>query len=144
MKGLSLIEILVAITVVLILFASILFFGLDFYKSQQLETHTQGILQALRRAQLKAVAIEGDSSFGVYITNDNYTLFKGTSYQNRDPQYDEVSDLPTIITVSDSPKEITFSKLKGKPNLIGDIIINSDGLTQTININEVGRMNLEL
>lgn len=141
-KGFTLIEILLVVAIIIFLAAITFPLGLDFYKRQQLQTHSQQILQTLRRTQLKAMAVEADSSFGIYITNDNYTLFKGVSYQNRDPQCDEVFDLPTIITVS-GPSEVVFSKFKGEPNMIGNIILNSDGLTQTININEIGRINLE-
>lgn len=144
MRGYNLIEIFLIIITIFILLALILPIGFDFYKRQQLQAYSQQILQTLRRAQLKTMAGEAESSFGIYITNDNYTLFKGNSYATRDSQYDEVFVLPQIITVQGSPKEIAFFKLNGKPNLIGDIIINSDGLTQTININEVGRINLEL
>ncbi|HDZ54817.1 MAG TPA: hypothetical protein ENI19_03075 [Candidatus Nealsonbacteria bacterium] len=142
MKGLSLIEVLLVTMVIMILFALILPFGLDFYKSQQLETHTQGILQTLRRAQIKAMATEGDSSFGIYITNDNYTLFKGISYQNRDPQYDEVFDLPTVITINDQPKEFVFSKFEGKPSLIGNIVLNSNDESRIISVNKFGTISL--
>lgn len=144
MRGFNLIEIFLIIITIFILFALILPLGFNFYERQQLQAHSQQILQTLRRAQLKAMAGEAESSFGIYITNDNYTLFKGNSYATRDSQYDEVFVLPQIITVQNPPKEIAFSKLKGKPNLIGDIIINSDGSTQTISINEIGRINLEL
>jgi len=142
-NGFTLLEILLVILIAVFLATLIFPLGINFYKSQQLQSHSQQILQNLRRAQLKAMAVELDSSFGVYITNGNYTLFKGNSYATRDTQYDEVFDLPAIITISDPPKEVVFSKSEGRPNLIGDIIIISDGLTQVININEIGRISLE-
>ena len=142
MKGLSLIEILLVIMIIVILLALALPFGLDLYKNQQLEAHTQGILQILRKAQSKAMAIQGDSSFGVYITNDNYILFKGVSYQNRDPQYDEVFDLSTIITISDQPKEVVFSKFAGKPSPVGNIVLNSNDENRIISVNKLGIISL--
>lgn len=144
MKGFTLIEIFLTIIIILLLVTLVLPLGLDFYKRQQLQVYSQQILYTFRKAQLKAMASEADSSFGVYITNDNYTLFKGNSYAARNSQYDEVFDLPMIITVQDSPKEFTFSKFKGKPNITGNIILNSDSQSQTITINEVGRINPEL
>ena len=144
MRGFTLIEICLIIIIILLLSALILPLGFNFYKRQQLQAHSQQILQTLRRAQLKAMSVELDSNFGVYITNDNYTLFKGNSYDEvgRDTQYDEVFDLPQIITVS-GPSEVVFSKFEGKPNTIGNITLTSNGLTQVININEIGRINLE-
>lgn len=147
MKGFTLLETLLVILIIVFLAALIFPLGLDFYKNQQLQTHSQQILQTLRRAQSKAMAGEQDSSFGVYFDNDNnkYILFKGNSYPTRDSQYDEVFDLPAIIAISGlpDPPEIIFSKLEGKPNWAGNVILNSGGLTQAISINEIGRVNLE-
>jgi type II secretory pathway pseudopilin PulG len=143
MKGFSLIEALLALLIIVFLAALIFPLSLNFYKNQQLQTHSQQILQTLRRAQLKAMAVEQDSSFGVYITNDNYTLFKGNSYATRDSQYDEVFDLPQIITVQGAPREAVFSKFEGKPARPGNIVLSNDGESQTININGIGRIGLE-
>jgi len=211
MSGFTLIEILITVSLISILGFFLFSIGLNFYKSQQLETQAQEILQTLRRAQSKAMAIELDSTFGVYLTDDNYTLFKGTSYATRDVQYDEVFDLPQIINVS-GLSEVVFSKVEGIPNGVaahcagvctpcsnlnnaqcpqqqgcrwrrgrcqdnpgciscdvldqiscgssidepqygcvwqpeirgGDIILNIDDKIKTVNINEIGRINLEL
>ncbi len=142
-KGFTLIEVLLVVGVLAILLTLAIPVTIDFYKSQQLDTHTQGIIQTLRRAQLKAMSIEEDSSFGVFLTNDNYILFRGNSFATRDAAFDEIFDLPVVITVQDSPKDVVFSKFEGKPNAIGSIILSNDGLIQVININEIGRINLE-
>jgi len=207
MKGFTLIEILITIFLIVILASFIVSVGLNFYKSQQLEVYSQAVLQTLRRAQSKTVSVELDSSFGVYLTNNNYTLFKGNSYDTRDVQYDEVFDLPEIIKVS-GLSEVVFLKTEGLPKEVpaycggictpcneftnrpscqrqggcswsrwlrrclgtciscsnyqnqfgcenqsgcnwtpatrgGNIIISSDSENQVININEIGRVNLE-
>jgi len=141
-RAFTLIEILLVVGILAILITITLPLSLDFYKSQQLDTNTQGIIQTLRRAQLKAMAIEDDSKFGVYLTNDSYILFKGNSYAGREIQYDEVSDLPPILTIS-GLSEVVFSKVEGAPDVVGNILISSDIESRAININEVGRINLE-
>jgi prepilin-type N-terminal cleavage/methylation domain-containing protein len=140
--GFTLIEILIVISLISILIFFLVSIGLNFYKSQQLESQAQTILQILRRAQLKAMAIEFDSSFGVYLTNSNYTLYKGSSYATRDLQYDEVFELPEIINVK-GLSEVVFSKSEGKPNITGNIILTADSQQKIININEIGRINLQ-
>ncbi len=205
--GFTLLEILLVIGIISILLVFIAPLSLDFYKSQQLETQAQSVIQTLRRAQSKAMAVELDSSFGVYITDQNYTLFKGNSYITRDVQYDEIFDFPEIINVG-GLNEIVFLKSDGLPKEIpaycegictpceqftnrntclqqdgcswsrilrrcqgnctscnsyqnqpgcegqsgctwqpeirgGNIILSADNETRMININEIGRVNLE-
>jgi len=142
-KSFTLLEILLVIGIISVLLVFIVPVSLDFYKSQQLEVQTQSIIQTLRRAQSKATVVELDSSFGVYFGTSNYTLFKGNSYLlSRDVQYDEIFDLPGLINLT-GLSEVVFSKFEGKPNVTGNIILSSDSDTKTININQVGRINLQ-
>ena len=144
-KGFTLIEIFIIIIIILLLFSLALPISLNFYKRQQFQTYSQQILQTLRKAQSKAMAVEGDSNFGVYLDNANkkYILFKGDSYSSGDPENEEF-DFPVIITVS-GLSEVVFLKPEGRPSpSTGSITINSDSLTQTIGINAVGRINSEL
>ncbi len=137
MKGFTLFEVLIVVAIMTILFSLTIPLGLSFYRNQQLGVHSQGIVQVLRMAQLKSISAEDDSSFGVYLTNDNYILFKGSSYLTRDPQYDQNFNLPLIINVS-GLREIIFSKLEGKPNVSGNIVLISDENSIKIHINEIG------
>jgi len=206
MKSYTLLEVLLVIGIFAILIFFLVPVGLNFYKSQQLEATTQALIQTLRRAQLRAMSTELDSSFGVYLTGGQYILFKGDSYSTRDPLYDEVFNLAKVINVS-GLSEVVFLKFEGKPRgnpaycggsctpcnqflnktscqkqggcswsagkkictgtctacdgyqdqtncqnqsgcswkaaiQGGNIILSSDGESQTININEVGRVNL--
>lgn len=141
--GFTLVEILLVMGMLTFLATIIVPTTLDFYKSQQLDTHTRQIIQALRIAQLSAMSVEEDSSFGVYLTNDNYTLFRGSSYVTRETQYDEVFDLPQIVNIS-GLSEAVFSKLDGLPSATGQIILTNNIKTNTIDINEMGRVNLGL
>ena len=144
MKAFTLIEILLVVIILTVLTGSAIPISINFYKTQQLDINVKGVVQSLRRAQLKAISIESDSIFGVYLTDDSYTLFKGSSFNTRDISYDEVFDLPQVITVS-GIQEIAFSKFEGVPigGLTGNIILNSNGNSRIININEIGRINLE-
>lgn len=141
-KGFTLIEILISFFIITVLLGFISF-GIDFYRRQELENQANNIVQTLRRAQSKAISGESDSSFGVYLTENNYTIFKGDSYQKRDSQYDEVFELPGFIILQDTPKEVVFSKFEGRPSLVGNIILKMDDEVRTININKMGKINLE-
>ena len=115
MRGFSLIELLVSIGIISILVFFIMPTGLNFYQSQQLEAVTQEVVQNLRKAQQKSTLVDRDSAFGVYFTENSYTLFKGDSYEDRDQDFDEVFILPQIATIGGLP-EIVFSKLEGTPS----------------------------
>jgi len=143
MRSFTLVEFLLVIVVMAILigFGLPLSFGL--YKNQQLDITSQGVVQALRDAQQKAMGVENDSAFGVYFSNNNYILFQGSSFTSRDSQYDEVFDFSKVISRS-GLQEIVFLKNEGLPSATGDIILSNNSRTKTININNLGRVNLEL
>ena len=139
-KGFTLVELLMVVAVLGLLIMVSLPPAINFYKSRQFEVAQSGIVQTLRRAQLKAMSLEADSSFGVYITPSQYVLFKGSSYTTRDSAFDEVFDLSDNLSVT-GLSEIVFSKLRGIPSDTGNISLTIDSLKAAININEVGRIN---
>lgn len=141
--GFTLVEVLLTIAILAVLAAMVAPITLDFYRRQQLHTYTQEIIHILRRAQLSAMSIEGDSNFGVYFTADTYILFRGDSYASRAAQHDEVFDLPSAIGVSDL-SEIIFLKPEGKSSQSRQIVVTNNVQENIITINEMGRINLEL
>ncbi len=138
--GFTLIELMVVIGIIVLLVAVSVPLGINFYKTRELDVHESGIVQVLRRAQLRAMSVEDDSSFGVYISSEQYVLFKGNSYISRDTAFDEVSDLPDNLSIT-GLSEIVFSRLSGIPSDTGAITLTIDNRTGTININEMGKVN---
>jgi len=144
-KGFTLIEIMLSVTIIIFLAVLVLPTSVSFYQTQQLDAATDGVIQSLRRAQLKALS-QGDNNFGVYVGSgqtSQYFLFTGNSYEDRtDEEIFEISNSISFSGVS----EVLFSKTQGKPILTGtgnDIILTQNTQTKTININEVGRINFE-
>lgn len=139
-RGLTLVEILVTVAILAILATLTVPLILDFYKDQQINSSTQEVVQTLRRAQLKAMSVESDSSFGVYLTNDNYILFRGDTYNPGDP-YNEIFNFPQIITVS-GLSEVVFTKFEGLTEDIGSIVLSIDNESRIIEINNFGKISL--
>ncbi|KPJ71356.1 hypothetical protein AMJ50_02600 [Parcubacteria bacterium DG_74_3] len=141
-KGFTLVELMLVIGILALLIVVSLPLAMNFYKTRQLDVYENGIVQALRRAQLKSMSVEADSSFGVYISNDSkkYVLFKGNSYNTRDNVWDEVFELPDNLSVG-GLTEVVFTKLKGIPSNTGNIFLIIDNRSEIININEAGRVN---
>lgn len=136
-KGFTLVEVLLVLSIIILLITLTIPLGIRFYSTRQLDVSENGIVQTLRRAQIKAMSMERDSAFGVYITSEEYVLFKGDSYIARDISYDEIFDLPDNLSIT-GLSEIVFSKLKGTPSDTGTITLFLDNRTESININEMG------
>ncbi len=149
-RGFTTIEIIIVTSILTILVLAAVPFFQSFSVSHQLETNTQDILNALRRAQSAAMGSKENSRFGVYFqtgTPASYTFFRGDSYATRDIEYDEVYTLPPTISLSlniGGGSEIVFGKLKGVPNVTGTITLTSvNNETRTLNVNQVGMVNIE-
>ncbi len=99
------------------------------------------VADALRRAQLKAQAVDGDSAWGVEINTGTTTLFKGQNFVNRDQTFDENFSTNNNVVLS-GIKEIIFSAFSGLPVSTGTIILqHNDGRKLQFSINELGIIN---
>lgn len=139
-RGISLLEIVIAISIFIVLAVSFVPLTTKFFRKQQFDIHSQGIVQALRRAQFKAMSLDYDSSFGVYFGEQEYILFKGGSYSERDQGHDEEFDLPQGAQIS-GITEIVFSKLEGFPSDTGNIYFTIGSNSKIIEVNNRGVIN---
>jgi len=136
-KGFSLLEVLLAISILTIIagiFAPI--YGY-FYNRNNLDLAAQQTVQGLRHAQILAKNSERDADWGVYLNSNFITVFKGVSYLSRDDLYDESEGLPGG-TVSSLPTEIVFSKASGTPKTFPIITLNQNNESKIITINSQG------
>jgi len=140
--GFTLIELVITVGIVLLLITVSVHFAVNFLDNQNLDGATNQLISLLRQAQNKAMAVEDDSSFGVFISNLNFTLFKGANYLSRDPGFDFIIQAPNNLTIN-GPNEIVFAKLTGLPNTTGSIILSGVNQSNTIEINDIGRINLQ-
>lgn len=136
--GFTLMEILLVMAL-LVIVAS---FSLPIFTAVQsrsdLDNTAIMIAQTLRRAQILTQAVDGDTTWGVYLAAGSLTLFKGSSFASRETNYDEVFDLATNITPSDLT-EIVYSKFYGLPQVTGAITLTSiNNNIKTLNLNAKG------
>lgn len=138
--GFTLIEVVLSIGIVILIFSLVVPTGVSFYRNQQLESAAKKIVQTLRQAQQKAWA-QADDNFGVYLTTGKIILFQGDDYSVRENE--EETDILEDISFS-GVSEIVFSKDQGEPISFGDIIFSLDEQEKIINVNPIGRVNLEI
>ena len=129
-KAFTLVEILIVIAIAGILLFLTLPMGIGFYRTQQIDTTTEEVIQALRRAQSNAMAVDGDQTWTVYFESGQYRL--------EDETFDTLDDITFGGLTS-----VTFAKLTGLPTSTGNITLTLDSEVKTISINSVGRINYE-
>jgi len=137
MKGFTIIEVIISLSIIAIL-AGI---SMPVYKimreKNDFETAEFTVVSALRRAQILAQATKQDSDWGVHIENSQITIFKGQNYVNRDVNSDENFSISSNILTS-GLTDIIFNKLTGLPGSIGPIILSAPDDSRNITINEKG------
>lgn len=111
------------------------------YKSFQFKTDIDSaqntVVQSLRRTQILAQGMKGDSNWGVYIQSGSATIFKGDDYAGRDMGADEIIEISNRINLG-ATYEVVFSKFIGEPNWTGDVVLSSGDLSRTVNVNNKG------
>lgn len=131
-------ELLLTVALIILLAGLSVPYFISFQVSSGSDAAGQEIIQSLRRTKIKALAAENDDNWGLAIKNQKITIFKGSLYDSRDPNFDETFDLPPTITAS-GISEIYFHKLSGNPSTVGTIsLIDSASKQKNITINSNG------
>lgn len=145
MKGITLIELLIVLGIILIAAAVVVPIYGNFSAFAQLNEHSSQLVQILRTARERSVARLNNDSHGVYLQNDRYILYQGSSYGLRESAYDRAVVLDSALSLSwnlsgsGSPGEINFSKGLGLPDKTGTItLIHQVQGSRIISINNWG------
>ncbi len=147
--GFSLIEVLIAVSVLTIL-SGLIAPGFNFFRRQSaLDGATQEIIHALRLAQNKTLASEGDSNFGVYFEANKFVVFKGLTYSASSPN-NEVHNLDSSLSISSvnfggAVAYVVFERLTGTTANYGSLVVRqaSDASqNKTIYIDQSGIISL--
>ena len=121
MPGFTLIEILLTVAIIALFAGIALPLDQALQNRSDLNLAVSALAQTLRRTQVLAQAVDGDTSWGVKVQTGSITLFKGPNFLGRDPAFDEAFDIGTQITPS-GLEEVVFSKFSGLPQATGTII----------------------
>lgn len=136
MRGFTFIEVFITISIFIIIFVAALPFYNYFSSFSLLGSIKQEILQNIKLAQNKAQSGENGSDFGVQFETEQYTLYQGSNFADRQVAQDAVFDLPSDIQIIDPP-DINFFVKTGVPkiNAVVTILNTSNNKSETITIN---------
>lgn len=136
--GFTLIELLLSVTIIGILAGLSLPVYESFARRNDLEVTTQSVVAAVRRAEVYARSVRGDSVWGVAFQSTGVTLYKGSTYASRDTSFDEIVEMPGSISVS-GLSEVQFAKMSGSPSTSGTVTFTSTtNDTRVITLNAKG------
>ncbi len=136
-SGFSLLEVVLSIGVLVLIFSVSAPFYLRFQRRTELDHAVQTTVHALKRAQTLAQAVEGDTTWGVFLQSGSVILFQGSSYASRVISSDEIAQIPMNITISGTT-EIVFAKLSGNLVLGSITTLSNSYDTRTITLSTKG------
>jgi prepilin-type N-terminal cleavage/methylation domain-containing protein len=119
--GLTLPEVLVAITILVVLMTMAVPVFTSFREDSDLNNNAEEIINVLRIAQSKTLSGEEASRWGVYFDTSTsphqYVLFRGDDYQRRVVSSDQVHKLPSNLEIYQTDlwgkEELVFQRITG-------------------------------
>ncbi|MFA6274501.1 MAG: prepilin-type N-terminal cleavage/methylation domain-containing protein [Candidatus Paceibacterota bacterium] len=145
-KGITILEILIAIAILGIIVAIALPQFSKMRENQVLKNATSEILSSISKARSQTLSSVDSSEYGVHFQSDKVIIFKGNSFDINDEDNENIEIiLPaniSSINFSGGGSEIYFSRLSGIPNKTGTIIISTSNMTKTITISATGLASL--
>lgn len=150
-RGLSLIEVLVVMAILIILVTTFIS-GIDYFqKGSVLNNEVEEAVSFLRLARSKTLASENASQYGVFFdisrAPHQWILFKGMSYASREPDFDQAHEITKIAEIGDislgGASEVVFNRVSGTVDSAGSVSFRliADSLkTRTVYIENSGRI----
>ena len=149
-KGFTLLELIIVIAVLGIVAGGAFAVFSSFITNTYVDNTTQEIVNVLRKANTDSIARLYDLNWGVHFDDitSKFTFFAGDSYDTRNMQYDEATNLPLSVTFSQislngGGKDILFRKISGDTTQYGSLKVRSaSGRERIITINQLGQIEI--
>lgn len=142
--GFTLVEFLVAISIMLLVTGGAVGVFNNFRNSQGLHKDTELIVAVVRQARSQTLTSQNASQYGVHISTSKVTLFTGSTYSavsasNQD-FFLTTPDVITTITLTGGGNDIVFQRLSGETSQNGTLVVTSPATanTKTVTIYKTG------
>ena len=149
MKGLSLFEFLIVVSIIIIAAGIVLGPLADFYAATQLEGVAEEGLSLLLKAKAQTLSSQGGSRYGVHFETSRMVVFQGTVFTNGASGNEEVPipskvEIASII-INGGGGDVIFKRLTGETDHYGAItfrLITNPIKTRVITIHPTGGITL--
>jgi prepilin-type N-terminal cleavage/methylation domain-containing protein len=142
-KGFTFVEILVVLAVMAIIVAISMQSMVQYGQRQQYRQFAQEVTDGISEARAKTIAGIGDTTYGVYVSEDTIEFYSGATPTIGDPA-NTIITVPSYInatsTLTGGIQFLTFTRLTGVPSAVGTIEIGHRraAATTTLTIYESG------
>ena len=136
--GLTLIEIIMVIAIIVILGAATTPFLSSFVLRNNTETSQDKVISSIRKAQNYAMNGKSNATWGVCISSNSVRMYSGSCSS---PTTSEDFDIPSTVTITNL-NDTTFSKRRGEPSAAMSVTVSSSIETKTITVNTAGGMEI--
>ncbi|MES2315660.1 MAG: GspH/FimT family pseudopilin [Patescibacteria group bacterium] len=148
-KGISALEIMIVLGIIVILAAIIIPQFSSTRQNQLLKSATTDILSALDKARSQTLASVNSSEYGVHFQSDRVIIFAGTTYSAGASGNETITIItPASISnvslggVSGSSGDMYFNRLSGAPNTTGTVTVSNSSMSKIITISATGAASL--
>lgn len=136
--GFTLVEFLMVLAIMLVLFTILIGTFVSFRNRESLDKDMSLVIETIRQAKHLTLNSKSGNQYGVYIGNDDITLFIGPTYTaglstNQVISFNTDVDLYSI-SLNGGGNIILFKKLTGETDNNGTIILKSKIASTTKNI----------
>ncbi len=138
-KGFTLVEAIVVIAVLSIIFSLGIPVSLNMYDSYVFSTERDLLFSILSQSRSIAMTNPLGTNSGVYIDDENYTIFIGANYESRDQNQDTVLQRSNSVTIIGN-NEVIFENKSGNTTNT-NIILQLYEREATITTNQEGLIN---
>lgn len=145
-KGISLIEVIIGISIIVILLSVVMPQFSNIKQKQLLENAQEDVITTLNKARSSTLASLNSSSYGVHFNSNEIVFFVGETFidGDSDNQIIEIYNPFSIsnISLTGGVSSLYFHRLNGLPSAWGSITISNGTLSRTINILATGTVEI--
>ena len=143
MRGFTLIELLVVIGIMSIVAGFVMSTYVEVRKAGEPSRAGAIYANALREAQLRALNMQEDTSWGLTVTDNRVIVFSGSTYSGRVVARDKSYQLPHGVTIT-GPTNILFAKFTGLSSNISTTTFANAYASSSVFITSGGGINTSL